>query len=377
MNTKDSILFRMPTTEEVKVSAAHNPEEGKVYLYLYLDARTVMDILDDAVGPMNWDRKHEMLGNKVYCAIGINVNYESVDRPRIMVWKSDVGTKTPIEKEKGESSDSFKRAAVSWGIARALYSAPDMILDQSACMLDRDKVLNKYEVSSISYSENGRKIKDLIIIDQITGEIVYEMEDYQEVMQVVRQTSNSGGITGTYTGHRSGAFFQTGSQPMPASYQAPEMSADQIAVEPKSQYQIEQGGAYCQQMERHSTYQPQTIIDGNAQPVHVMESQKYQSEEISVDASATFMKAPEPISEEAQKKKDADIEERKVKIKQILDEKIGYTARKDLTFRQVWKDSRYMDFMLQKFTPTDSQTQAVKDKVIYLLANKKIVDMVI
>ena len=89
------------------------------------------------------------------------------------------------------------------------------------------------------------------------------------------------------------------------------------------------------------------------------------------------MKAPAPISEEAQKKKDADIEERKVKIKQILDEKIGYTARKDLTFRQVWKDSRYMDFMLQKFTPTDSQTQAVKDKVIYLLANKKIVDMVI
>ena len=89
------------------------------------------------------------------------------------------------------------------------------------------------------------------------------------------------------------------------------------------------------------------------------------------------VKISTPISEEAQMRKDADIEERKAKIQAILDEKIGYTARKEMTFRQVWKDNRYMDFLLNKFIPTDSGTQAVKDKAIYLIANRKIVDMVI
>jgi hypothetical protein len=38
------------------------------------------------------------------------------------VWKSDCGTESQVEKQKGEASDAFKRAAVMWGIGRFLYS---------------------------------------------------------------------------------------------------------------------------------------------------------------------------------------------------------------------------------------------------------------
>ena len=37
----------------------------------------------------------------------------------------DCGTESNVEKQKGESSDAFKRCAVQFGIARDLYSSPN------------------------------------------------------------------------------------------------------------------------------------------------------------------------------------------------------------------------------------------------------------
>lgn len=81
----------------------------------YVDARYVMGVLDKVCGPANWQRTHAMDGAKVVCNIGINV--EGVG----WVWKGDGAGETDIEGEKGSFSDAFKRAAVSWGIARDLY----------------------------------------------------------------------------------------------------------------------------------------------------------------------------------------------------------------------------------------------------------------
>jgi hypothetical protein len=80
----------------------------------YVTARFVMQMLDDVVGPDNWQSKHTMEGDKVQCSIGIRVNGE-------WIWKSDGAGETDIEGEKGSFSDALKRAAVSWGIARDLY----------------------------------------------------------------------------------------------------------------------------------------------------------------------------------------------------------------------------------------------------------------
>lgn len=91
--------------------------EGYCTLLLYKDARVDMDILDETVGEDNWQRKHYEVKGNLFCSVGINVKNG-------WVWKDDCGTESNTEKEKGESSDSFKRACVNWGIGRELYTAP-------------------------------------------------------------------------------------------------------------------------------------------------------------------------------------------------------------------------------------------------------------
>lgn len=82
----------------------------------YIDARDVMDRLDDVVGPANW--KDEMIpleNGNVMCHLSIRINDE-------WVTKTDVGgpSEQPDQGDrlKAAFSDAMKRAAVKWGIAR-------------------------------------------------------------------------------------------------------------------------------------------------------------------------------------------------------------------------------------------------------------------
>jgi hypothetical protein len=80
----------------------------------YIDARFVMERLDE-LGPGNWqDRYEDRPNGSVRCGIGINVEGE-------WVWKWDVGDESDIEADKGAHSGAFKRAGVKWGIGRDLY----------------------------------------------------------------------------------------------------------------------------------------------------------------------------------------------------------------------------------------------------------------
>lgn len=88
-----------------------------VTFLLYKNARVDMIILDETYGPLNWQRDHKEVKGNLYCGIGVNRGDE-------WVWKWDCGTESFSEAEKGESSDSFKRAGFNWGIGRELYTAP-------------------------------------------------------------------------------------------------------------------------------------------------------------------------------------------------------------------------------------------------------------
>jgi len=81
----------------------------------YIDARFVQDLLDEVCGQENWQVKYEEHKGNLFASIGINSDNE-------WIWKSDCGTESQVEKEKGEASDAFKRAGVMWGIGRFLYS---------------------------------------------------------------------------------------------------------------------------------------------------------------------------------------------------------------------------------------------------------------
>ena len=86
-------------------------------LLLYKDARVDMDILDETVGSMNWQRSH--LRDNANCIISI-----WDDAKNQWISKEDTGTESFTEKEKGLASDSFKRSGFNWGIGRELYTAP-------------------------------------------------------------------------------------------------------------------------------------------------------------------------------------------------------------------------------------------------------------
>lgn len=110
----------------------------KALALAYLDARDVMNRLDEVCGPSNWQDKYEETAKgRVICSIGIHV-YNGTSTPN-WIWKSDGAGDTAVEGEKGGISDAFKRAAVKWGIGRYLYA-----LDAVWCPCE-------------SYERNGKK----------------------------------------------------------------------------------------------------------------------------------------------------------------------------------------------------------------------------
>lgn len=93
-----------------------NKEKTKGLALAYLDARDVMERLDEVVGPENWQCRYPHANGKTCCEIGI---YS--ERLCAMVWKANGAGDTDVEGNKGAFSDAFKRAAVLWGIGRYLY----------------------------------------------------------------------------------------------------------------------------------------------------------------------------------------------------------------------------------------------------------------
>jgi len=93
-------------------------DKSKGLAFGYIDARDVMQRLDEAVGPENWQNNYTVAGAAIICNIGIRVAEGD------WIWKSDGAGATDVEGEKGMMSDAFKRAAVRFGVGRYLYDIP-------------------------------------------------------------------------------------------------------------------------------------------------------------------------------------------------------------------------------------------------------------
>lgn len=84
----------------------------------YLDARGVMDRLDDVVGVAGWRDQYEPWGKaSVKCTLSLNIGGE-------WLAKEDAADETNIESTKGGMSAALKRAAVKFGVGRYLYYVP-------------------------------------------------------------------------------------------------------------------------------------------------------------------------------------------------------------------------------------------------------------
>ena len=165
--------IRLLRADEIECRVGMISEKG-LSLLLYKDARVDMKIMDEVYGPFNWQRKHEMIGGNLYCTVSI---WDKEKQQWIS--KMDVGTKSNTEQEKGEASDSFKRACFSHGIGRELYTAPFIWIGAEKVSIkrknDRYTTYDKFKISSISYNEN-REITGISIINQ-DGRVVYSLID--------------------------------------------------------------------------------------------------------------------------------------------------------------------------------------------------------
>ena len=125
------------TIEDIDFRVQSINKGGYATILAYKDARVDMNRLDAVVGQENWQRDHKEIKNVIYCGIGIHA-YEEVEENGIKgfssrwVWKWDAGTESFTEKQKGEASDSFKRAGFNWGIGRELYDYPVIKVQLSA-----------------------------------------------------------------------------------------------------------------------------------------------------------------------------------------------------------------------------------------------------
>lgn len=143
--------FRKLRADEIECRIGQIKENG-LTLLLYKDARCDMNVLDEAVGSLNWKREHTRDNKNCIVSIWDKDKSEWVS-------KEDTGTESNTEAEKGLASDSFKRACVNWGIGRELYTAPFIWVKSEDCDIkkfgDKYKCYDKFVVTKLTYKANG------------------------------------------------------------------------------------------------------------------------------------------------------------------------------------------------------------------------------
>ena len=164
--------FRDLTADEIECRIAQVKANG-LSLLLYKDARVDQNVLDETVKPENWQRDHKELKGNIYCGISI---WDEDKKMWITKW--DAGKESYTEAEKGEASDSFKRAGFNWGIGRELYTSPLVWIPSTKCGIEKTnktdnygnpiyKCGDKFEVTHINIE--NKEITELTILNKTTG----------------------------------------------------------------------------------------------------------------------------------------------------------------------------------------------------------------
>lgn len=153
-----------------------NPHLGVMPL-AYIDARCVMDRLDNVVGPDNWMTEFtETAKGRVLCKLSIKYNGE-------WITKTDGAGESKTEGEKGAISDALKRAAVQFGINRSMYDFDSSWVKVPVKNREDTLVKTKYGKASLTpkgqeyfknnckvpkdYEENIKQVKT--VFDQVAA----------------------------------------------------------------------------------------------------------------------------------------------------------------------------------------------------------------
>lgn len=149
--------FRTLKANEIEIRP-QSVKNGMANMLLYIDSRAVVKLLDETVGNMNWQSEFYSVNGQTMCKIGI-----WDDDRNMWIWKSDTGSESNVEAEKGLISDCYKRVLSRWGITE-LYSSPKISWN------DDGYGNTGYKVSEIEYNDN-REITHLVIVNRFNKEV--------------------------------------------------------------------------------------------------------------------------------------------------------------------------------------------------------------
>lgn len=176
--------IRLLRADEIECRVAVINEKG-LSLLLFKDARVDQKILDETFTPFGWKRSHQSIDGNLYCTV------EIWDKGKGQwIAKQDVGIPSYSEKEKGQASDSFKRACFNWGVGRELYTAPFIWITAPNANIQKkgEKYTTgeRFRVQEIRYNDR-REITGLVIVNS-QGKRVYEFQEKESG----RETKPSG-----------------------------------------------------------------------------------------------------------------------------------------------------------------------------------------
>ncbi len=164
--------IRLLRADEIECRVAAINEKG-MSLLLFKDARVDQKILDETFTPFGWRRTHQSIDGNLYCTVEI---WDSGKGQWIA--KQDVGTTSYSEKEKGQASDSFKRACFNWGIGRELYTAPFIWVPSTKAVIQKKEnryvTQERFTLCSIAYNSQ-REINALCIANS-RGQTVFQWQ---------------------------------------------------------------------------------------------------------------------------------------------------------------------------------------------------------
>jgi len=117
MSTKHIEIFDRLAAPFERGQVKTRPQGGRQLAYV--TARTVMNPLDEVLGPENWWDDYTPLEHSVVCRLSVSLPGGEV------ITKSDAGGCAGMsdagDDDKSGFSDAFKRAAVKFGVGRYLY----------------------------------------------------------------------------------------------------------------------------------------------------------------------------------------------------------------------------------------------------------------
>ena len=163
--------FRTLKAHEIECKAV--VVDNQIEVSLHTTAAICTKILNETVGPMNWEKEYTY-GNK-NCIVRIWDD----EKERMIIKEDCGGPLTDIDGAKGQASNGFKRVcALGWGLGIELYTQPKIlfprtddntIYDQKEGMI----VSEKYSVKEIECDEDKHEILRCVIVNS-KGDVVYD-----------------------------------------------------------------------------------------------------------------------------------------------------------------------------------------------------------